>query len=39
VWFGGPVDRFSITLRINGDDLDPDEISALLEVHSHFFGT
>jgi hypothetical protein len=29
-WFGGPVDRFRITLRILGDDLDPDQISALL---------
>ena len=24
VWFGGPVERFRITLRIIGDDLDPD---------------
>jgi len=30
IWFGGPVDRFSITLRIYGEDLDPDRISALL---------
>lgn len=30
VWFGGPVDRFSITLRIFGDELDPDEISRVL---------
>jgi hypothetical protein len=30
VWFGGPVDRFKITLRLFGEQLDPDEISALL---------
>ena len=30
VWFGGPVDRFRITLRIYGEELDPDRISALL---------
>lgn len=30
VWFGGPVDRFKITLRIIGDDLDPERISSLL---------
>src|SRR5271156_1381289 len=30
VWFGGPVDRFRITLRISGEELDPDRISALL---------
>jgi hypothetical protein len=30
VWFGGPVDRFRITLRLTGEDLDPDRISALL---------
>lgn len=31
VWFGGPVDRFKITLRISGEDLDPDRITALLD--------
>jgi hypothetical protein len=31
VWFGGPVDRFKITLRIFGDDLDPDHITSLLQ--------
>jgi hypothetical protein len=30
VWFGGPVDRFTITLRICGGELDPDHVSALL---------
>lgn len=30
VWSGGPVDRFRITLRISGEHLDPDRISALL---------
>src|SRR5579864_690343 len=30
VWFGGPVDRFKVTLRISGDELDPDRVSALL---------
>jgi len=29
-WFGGPVDKFKITLRIYGDELDPDQISSLL---------
>jgi hypothetical protein len=29
-WFGGPVDKFKITLRIYGEELDPDQISALL---------
>ena len=29
-WFGGPVDKFKITLRIQGEDLDPAEISTLL---------
>ncbi len=27
--FGGPVDRFQITLRLSGEQLDPDRISAL----------
>lgn len=30
VWFGGPIAWFSITLRIIGDDLDPDEMTTLL---------
>jgi hypothetical protein len=30
VWFGGPVDRCRVTLRIFGDDLVPDEITELL---------
>jgi hypothetical protein len=29
-WFGGPVDRFRITLRISGEALDPDYVSSLL---------
>jgi hypothetical protein len=29
LWFGGPVDKFKITLRIYGEELDPDQISAL----------
>ena len=31
VWFGGPVDGFKITLRISGEELDPDRITALLD--------
>jgi hypothetical protein len=30
VWYGGPVDRFRITLRILGEQLDPDQLSTLL---------
>lgn len=30
VWFGGPVDRWTITLRVHGEELDPDRISAVL---------
>lgn len=30
VWFGGPVDRWKVTLRVFGEDLDPDHISSLL---------
>ena len=30
IHFGGPVDEISITLRIFGDTLDPDEITELL---------
>lgn len=30
VWFGGPVDRFRITLRIASEKLDPDEITSIL---------
>ena len=30
VWFGGPVDRFRVTLRICSEELDPDHISVLL---------
>jgi hypothetical protein len=30
VWFGGPIAWFSVTLRITGDDLDPDEVTKLL---------
>lgn len=29
-WYGGPVDKFRITLRIFGDQFDPDDISKLL---------
>ena len=32
VWFGGPVDRWTVALRVFGDDLDPAHISALLGV-------
>jgi hypothetical protein len=31
VWFGGPVSRFKITLRIMGDSLDPEQITAILK--------
>jgi hypothetical protein len=30
VWFGGPVDRWQVALRVYGEELDPDQISALL---------
>jgi hypothetical protein len=30
-WFGGPVDRFKITLRVRGEDLVPDDVSSLLQ--------
>jgi hypothetical protein len=30
VWFGGPVDSASVSLRIFGEDVDPVEISMLL---------
>jgi hypothetical protein len=30
VWCGGPVDRFTISLRICGEDLDPEHVSTLL---------
>ena len=29
-WFGGPVDRWKVELRIYGEELDPDRISGLL---------
>jgi hypothetical protein len=30
VWFGGPIDRWQVALRVYGENLDPDEISGLL---------
>ena len=30
VWFGGPVDRWKVTLRVYGGELDPDKVSARL---------
>jgi hypothetical protein len=30
VWFGGPVDRWKVALRVFGEELDPDHISAML---------
>jgi hypothetical protein len=30
VWFGGPIDRIRVTLRVVGEDLDPEAISTLL---------
>ena len=30
VWYGGPVDRSKLSLRVIGDDLDPDEVTRLL---------
>ena len=30
IWSGGPIEWFSITLRIMGKDLDPDEITQVL---------
>jgi hypothetical protein len=35
VWFGGPIEWFSITFRILGDELDPDEITKLLGCKPH----
>ncbi len=29
-WFGGPVDRWKVALRVYGEELDPNRISALL---------
>jgi hypothetical protein len=29
-WFGGPIDRWKVALRVHGEELDPDSISALL---------
>jgi hypothetical protein len=29
-WFGGSVDKSTLSLRLFGDDLDPEEVSALL---------
>jgi hypothetical protein len=29
MWFGGPVDRWKVALRVYGEELDPDRISAL----------
>jgi hypothetical protein len=31
VWFGGPVDRLKITLRIVDDNLDPEQITSILK--------
>jgi hypothetical protein len=30
VWFGGPVDSSKITLRLSGEELDPDQITGIL---------
>ncbi len=30
VWFGGPIEWFSITLRISSEDLVPDGVSKLM---------
>jgi len=41
VCFGGPVDRFKITLRVIGDKLDPDQITSILKcppTRSHMKG-
>jgi hypothetical protein len=29
-WFGGPVDRWKVALRVFGEELDPERVSALL---------
>jgi len=42
VWFGGPVDRFKITLRVSGDKLDPEKITSILKcppTRSHIKGS
>ena len=39
LWVGGPVDRCSITLRITGDGVFPDEISLLLGRKPSFATT
>jgi len=41
VLFGGPVDRFKITLRVSGDKLDPEKITSILKcppTRSHMKG-
>jgi hypothetical protein len=30
IWFGGPIDRFKVTLRVYDEELDPDQISKVL---------
>lgn len=30
VWFGGPVDSWTVALRVFGESLDPDHVTALL---------
>jgi hypothetical protein len=32
VWFGGPIDGCSVSLRVYGDDLAPEEVSRLLQI-------
>ena len=42
VWFGGAVDRFKITLRVSGDNLDPEQITSILKcrpTRSHIKGS
>src|SRR5579883_1691313 len=29
-WFGGPVDRWQVALRVYSEELDPDRVSAIL---------
>jgi hypothetical protein len=31
VWFGGPIEWFSITLRISSEDLVPDDVTKVMD--------
>jgi hypothetical protein len=35
-WFGGPVDRWKVALRVYSEELDPDRISVLLTAMVYY---